>query len=1716
MPTDLSQLSDAQLRHLERQHLPLSEWTDEELERQERALKSAAAAAKGSSPTLEAIGEAVRPQVELMREQDEFERTGAKVAAANLLETVPGPLAGGATLMTGFGAPAAAAMAGSAAALGRTLAKDVRGEAAPQELAEYLEPAAFGAAQAAGFAIPAVGRVTTPAFAARAPAAAQAIEIAAASGGAGLTGAGIDALYQASASGEIDWRQAAKAGGLAALIGGIGGGLRAHEVKQLAQADRDGLVQAARKLGFEGESFDELRAWHAEMEDARQILAKGRQQNARRAPAQPAEEGAPVPEGERPGLPANYSEGAAPAVAPDAPSPAAPSAPAAGQSPHVFRVDPGDAEAAAAVRPYVESGRAVVAPPVGPVDLRSLSDEQLDQLEQQVTKAAPVEAGPSEAPTDMPAAPQIAPASGELPTPPQKAKRVPKSKPPEGMMPPAPKRAVVKKTPTGVTVAPKPEAEVRISKLATAPAIRAQREFVAEAARKAATTAPAVPENSAFKKEFAAFEKAFATGRPAQVQAFAERAGLEYSITSNWYKNTPKVWEQVAKHRQEIVDGLALRFATEFVTIEVPDDGTYRVPMLKHTLKNFAAKVEKEFGYNLKATTPRTTLPKLKPSELDEYRVAGEEPKLPKKKSGGAAAAGDPGGAGEDMLADPVAAMPAIPPGVPSGLHSRGRMPVAMEPIMPGQVDTPAVMKALEDVVRALGGESPIRSGRFQAQASGVFFLKSKVIRLDQGDNIPTAAHEIGHALADRVFGSALSNPLLQAMRGSAEGRAAIAELRALGIALYGSRRPAAGYPAEGFAELVRLWLTTESAPVKVPLSYAWFEKQLLAANTPLAQALQVARDKIDIWRGQGAEGRARAQMKDAPGRLRQLRDFVRDKLSVAEQLEEFAPLEALASGFRKVTKRDLAPNENPYLLASAFRKSAGNTLETMVERGMVDLWGNVRGPGLKEALTRIKPEQAEKFAHYLWARRALERWARGKNPGLAKPDAEYLKAKLETPEFIDAASKYYAWWDGVLQYLEDAAPATNAPIVAAIRATSHDYVPLARDLDPLQVKAAAARAAGAGLYRMHGSGRPIKNIYLQSLLVAERLIARAHRDLVLDAVVNLSQHEGMGWLVEKVPLTRVMESVNIEKIRRELEGYGVDTSDIPEDTLLKYATHLDQPAGVDPIVARKTANGTEWYQIPADVHELLAGVEAPARLGWVFELLMGAPTRAFKLGTTGLRASFSLVTNPARDLPTFLLQSVAGNPASRAALWLKSLADIVRAGLGGKESPALELYHRLGISASNFLGGDIRQAQREAKSLFRGRVYRRFASPVESLREFFSFSEATPRVAELALYSKELGWQPGAKLTPAQAVLLRVAAKRVTTDFAAAGKSGREINRAIPFYNAAVQGARSFGRAMRGDRDTGRQRRFATLRAILNGLALLTMPALYNWWRNKDEEWYQMLPWRERYLYLNIKGAAGKVYQVPLPPEWGSLFATLPEALLDSWYRKDPRGVTEAFKHVFDVVNPLDWPVLAAAAKEQWQNRVEFFDRPIVPRGELDLRPGDQRSTYSSWLAKTLGDVFPDHVSPRRFDAAVREVFGGAGADLVEAPTTLMRALGLQVMEKERETEAADIPIFGRVARRGGQYSAANQRLIDFWDDRDRYSALIASNRKAIAEGRRDVSPVSFAEQRYAQRLEITYPAIRMALEIAARTPELAKRQALYRRAADHAARVLELRPKE
>ena len=1031
-------------------------------------------------------------------------------------------------------------------------------------------------------------------------------------------------------------------------------------------------------------------------------------------------------------------------------------------------------------------------------------------------------------------------------------------------------------------------------------------------------------------------------------------------------------------------------------------------------------------------------------------------------------------------------------------------LPVEMSRTVPGQATIPEINAALEAVSVAAGGHTPIRSGRFYAKVRSIYKDPSEVIRLRSIDDLPAAAHEMAHDLSRQVFGSVRAP-------GTASGHPAVlAEWVGLGKALYGTKKPVAGYAGEGWAEFLRLWLSTDAAAVQAPQATRWFERVFLPAHPAIASALTRAQSLITINRLMGAAARAQAQLVREPGAFRRIAAALGKFVSYQSQVESFAPIEAMVQAAERKLGASLPPSANPFLLASWKRGSAGATVERMATIHMLDLWGNPVGPSLVEALAPVKGRRKE-FMLYLFARRAIERWTKTKtirnaegetrvvpdpkNPGISLADARHIRDLYESPEFNVAAQAYYDWWDGVLNYVVQADP-SMADVVQAIKQGSYDYAPLARMIDAAKAKRAAAAAGSNPLFHMRGSGLPVKDIFDQTFIAAARLVNRANRALVTNAIVKLAEVEGMGHVIESIPRGRVRNLVSLDQVRAQLEDIGLDTSGVPTDKLLEYWTPADLPKGSAPIIAVGRPGARRWFQVAPELYETLEGLQTYSlkqavpglpHLGTVLDLMLGAPARAFRLGTTGLRPAFALVTNPVRDLQTLLVQSSV-NPAKVAAAYPAALAGVVREGLGGKSGPYVEAFYDLGAHIGQPLGIDLSHTRRVSNQLFHGRVLRWVKNPVDHLRQLLSITEAAPRVAELSALAQQIGWTPGTLISPDQAVALALAAKRVTIDFSAMGDVSRVLNTVVPFYNPSIQGVRAFGRTFRDH----------PIRSVLLGAALFAAPTLLNWWKNKDKEWYRAMPWRERYLKTWIDDGKN-LWGVARPFEWGMAFMAVPEAMFDAWYRQDPEGLMKVLSATFATVNPVDYPVLLKAAKEQWQNRIDYWDRPIIPKSLEGLPPFAQRLPYTSRLATIISRVLPA-VSPLRADAFIRAVAGGAGPDALSL-------IGLGAPKSGRDWEPSDIPAFGVLFRRGAHFTAQNQHIADLYDlyrpAQAEVRAWQSARRQAQITGQTAEAREPSARVRLTAQIgEATAEQIRVLMLLAGATRQTAQRASFYREA--------------
>lgn len=986
-------------------------------------------------------------------------------------------------------------------------------------------------------------------------------------------------------------------------------------------------------------------------------------------------------------------------------------------------------------------------------------------------------------------------------------------------------------------------------------------------------------------------------------------------------------------------------------------------------------------------------------------------------------------------------------------------------------VSAPAIMNQLAKTMETFGGKVPIRSGRMGAMARkalGFFVPTIEVIRIKTANDILTASHELGHALEKIVLGwpkgGPWSSPRVNAkMQG---------ELLRMGKILYGKRTPAGGYKREGFAEFVKLWLTDrEMAKKQAPTFYEYFDTQFLKDFPEGREELDRAQDMFRRWQLQGAQGRAKASVVDT-GSIEQIAKRIKagakNYLSFEKHIDMLRPIHDITKQAEKKLGQRLSPGEDPWFIGSALRTTHDARTRYMVEEAMIDIAGNPVGRPLADIRPLVKGRKDD-FTIYLWAKRALALWneEKARNPGLTKEDAETIVAELESSEFQRAAQMVYDWNDGVLNYASQSSP-TFRQVVDKIRESDPGYyIPLKREFDNLDSKYLKAKgggskaASGSLTQRLKGSGRRITDPFPNMIAKARSTLLAAHNRMVLDSIVKLSKIEGMGHLIEEVPRDMVpvaKQTVDqvIDTLNRELEDDQKINKDFDRDVLSQSITFFapaQRPKGSDPIFPIVDEGKIRWFQLDGELYDGLQAMEIyrlPSIAGMpILDWLFAKPVRLFRAGTTGLRPTFGLLTNPMRDVQTLYMNSQSSaNSGLLFQAWMKSMSDAFLHKTVGKKNPFLDTFIRLGGEMAQPLGQDIPQTRRAARTLFEGRLLRTVdpRNWFDFMRDFLQFPESASRVAELRTLAKDIGYEPGMPMTFDQSLKLLLAAKQVTTDFTAAGEFSRVINQMVPFYNSQIQGPRANIRAgMRNPR-----------KFFGRGLAL-SAATLLLWAANRDRDWYRELNAKEKFMYwyfeVNMTGPDGKerkeLIRLPRAFEVGQVFSALPEALIDSAYRQNPEAANEWAQTFVELINPAGLPVVFDEVLEQARNRDLFWDSPIVSQRLLKRPQAEQYDEFTSRAAIKIGEFF--NVSPERVDHALRGMFGTVASDI-------LNVLPIGPEGVERDSEPADTPLAGTLFKRGGEFGSRPRSLERLYETFDKATQKQNSIRNPETDHERDL----------------------------------------------------------
>lgn len=969
---------------------------------------------------------------------------------------------------------------------------------------------------------------------------------------------------------------------------------------------------------------------------------------------------------------------------------------------------------------------------------------------------------------------------------------------------------------------------------------------------------------------------------------------------------------------------------------------------------------------------------------------------------------------------------------------------------MEGNVTRRAAIQSVENVLRVLGSQAPIRYGKMGPKgknAAGYFLTKQNLVRIRQAEDVRTIAHEIGHAFEWIKFGGDMEGSQVLPS-------AALQELTTLGHNLYGNQIPAAGYVREGLAEFFMLQVSDpQKAEAMAPEFSKWL-RQDIAQSPVLAQAMQTAQQNMTLWHRQGGVARVSGSIAKRKGAAtRWSEKMVEDHRRFEDNwLDRFAVLREFGEKARRQNIQ-VPTSEDPYEVITARNMTADDTVRFMSEQGMVDFYHNRTGAKPLTDALKLVEGKTDEFMVYLYARRALRLWddpAGGRDPGISREDAAEVVKEFDSPAFQEAARIVYAWNSGVLYYAAESS-ADFAKIVEKIREREKfvgDYIPLMRVFEDVR---SASRAMGKGVKgralvsRLKGSGRTIKNPFESMLAQAADIVGKAHMKHVFDLMLGLTERTAdLGHLITKVSPDMMATHPNareaydqiaalVKKLGGSLDAGVLDLDNLNGEELTFFAPSMFQKVKDTPIIQFFRNGKLETHEVDERVYDALTTMGQIDADGAFqsFKGFLAATTRMARMGTTTLSAAFTL-RNTLRDARTFLQQTSSSlNTAKLLNLYMGSLYDLaIDATRVGDASKWVQTYEALGVSMAQKLRMDSRPLEAAVDRITKdGNVVKRgLKSAWDYYIDILAVPESAARLAEVKAVAKELGWEPGMPMTAEVYTRLAKAAKQVTTDFTAAGKKAREANQYFMFFNAGIQGVRAGIRAAKEN-----PARFA-----LRGL-MFTAASVALWLKNKDEEWWQQLDPSSKYRYTYIP-IGGELLRVPRAFELDGLFMAMPEALLDTWYRKDPEAAARWAQQFIGSVTPFpNLPPAILEPVQQVANKDLSTGRPIISRGE-ELKPAEEQfGPYTSIAAQKLGEI--TGASPKRIDHAIRSFFGPVGGDLTKLIGT--------VTERDRDWEAADLPVAGTLFQRGGQYAALPQAVDKLYDELDRVRGIKYSEKQ-------------------------------------------------------------------
>ncbi|MGG1644307.1 LPD38 domain-containing protein [Paenibacillus sp. NRS-1782] len=701
----------------------------------------------------------------------------------------------------------------------------------------------------------------------------------------------------------------------------------------------------------------------------------------------------------------------------------------------------------------------------------------------------------------------------------------------------------------------------------------------------------------------------------------------------------------------------------------------------------------------------------------------------------------------------------------------------------------------------------------------------------------------------------------------------------------------------------------------------------------------------------------------------------------------------------------------------------ANNIANAIANDKFVNPQGEVIGSSLNDIFSKVARGQTPKFLDYLVLRHAATRMERGErvyaknlNMTTEKVEKQIRSYDQRFPEFKNIASEWDNFNENMLKTYGVEEGLLSEAAFKALRERNPHYTSMRRQFTTSEKFASPFAMKQTNAFS--GQKAPIKEV---SPTGSVRNIVDPRRSAIeaTGAWVNAAmRNRVMQTLVDAVRkdpelYTGTMEIVQKPAGQRSLkqllsEGDEVDYVQMLNEDFDKLFNRqrLDEDN-----VVRAMFKGEPVYLKIKDPEAVKALAGMGAEQSNLVLDVFGKLSDATKYGATGALAPVFSIKGFTMDVTQAMIQSK--NPISHLTdlghAVISSVADTLPKGTPGLEAirALSQEFRRAGGEYSAALRGEkplrkgVRALDRDPflspKGIVKG-AGKVAASPFRALHKV---ADITENLNRMAAYKGELR-RLGGERTPDNIRNAMREAREITTNFSRRGAQSQNLEKLIPYQNAAVQGARKFFSQVKDH----------PLKTIGMVSVTVLVPKLIEYSKFHDDPDYQIIPARDKYRSLYVgKNDDGTFTKIPLPQEYGAIGGLFVDTL-EKVNNDNPR----AFKGAADaVVNAYVPPLVSGALQPITQgggfeqglsgtlnstvlapavavmsNR-DYAGRPIESKSFEANSPVNRYDERTSSVAIKLGEVL--NMSPKKVDYLIR-AYGGDPARLL-LPLTSQQGSG-------------------------------------------------------------------------------------------------------------------------